>query len=150
MKSADLNRDNYNSYYQQYIDAVGNAELLPMMEKQFGKWTTAMTLQHIIDTERVFQYRALRFSRNDKTHLPGFDQDTFVAEVNVSNKSKETFIEEYKATRAGTIALFKSLNEETIKRFGIASNSPSSVESLGFIICGHQRHHRNIIRERYL
>ncbi len=170
MKASDLNSDHYNSYYQQYIDKVGNAVLLDVLQKQLdnfpkfiasipedkmnfsyaeGKWTVAMALQHIIDTERVFQYRALRFSRNDKTALPGFDQDLFVAEVDVSDKTKSGIIEEYSVTRNATISLFKSFNTETLKKYGIASNAPSSVASLGFIICGHQRHHRDIIRERY-
>jgi uncharacterized damage-inducible protein DinB len=171
MKSSDLNPENYNEYYQTYIDKVGDAELLTMLEKQLGnfpnfisslpenkmnyayaegKWTIAMVLQHIIDTERVFQYRAMRIARNDKTPLPGFDQDNFVQEVNVSNKSKETFIDEYRATRASTVTLYQSFDEESLKRVGVASGAPSSVASLGFIICGHQRHHRDIIRERYL
>jgi len=170
MKASDLNSDHYNSYYQQYIDKVGNAVLLDVLQKQLdnfpkfiasipedkmnfsyaeGKWTVAMALQHIIDTERVFQYRALRFSRNDKTALPGFDQDLFVAEVDVSDKTKSGIIEVYSVTRNATISLFKSFNTETLKKYGIASNAPSSVASLGFIICGHQRHHRDIIRERY-
>jgi len=171
MKSTELNPKNYNSYYQKYIDLVGNADLLTKMEKQLenfpnfiaslpedkmnyayadGKWTVAMALQHIIDTERVFQYRALRISRNDKTPLPGFDQDKFVEEVDVSDKSKETLVEEYRSTRAATLALYKSFNSDALKRVGTASNSPSGVASLGFIICGHQRHHRDVIRERYL
>ncbi len=170
MKTSDLNTDHYNSYYQQYIDKVRDADLLDILQKQAanfpkfienipedkmnysyaeGKWSVAMALQHIIDTERVFQYRALRFSRHDKTPLPGFDQDLFVAEVDVSGKSKSDFIEEYNATRNATISLFKSFNDETLKQHGIASDAPSSVASLGFIIGGHQRHHRDIIRERY-
>lgn len=170
MKASDLNLDHYNSYYQRYIDKVGDAALIDVLQKQAvnfpkfiesipedklnysyaeGKWTLAMALQHIIDTERVFQYRALRFSRNDKTPLPGFDQDLFVAEVDVSGKTKSDFIKEYSATRSATILLFKSFNDDTLKQHGIASDAPSSVASLGFIICGHQGHHRDIIRERY-
>lgn len=170
MKASDLNTDHFNSYYQQYIDKVGNVPLMTILQKQAEnfpkfiasipedkmnfsyaeeKWTVGQSLQHIIDTERVFQYRALRFSRNDKTPLPSFDQDVFVAAVDVSGKTKLDFIEEYSATRSATISLFKSFNTDTLKKFGIASNAPSSVASLGFIICGHQRHHRDIIRERY-
>lgn len=171
MKSKDLDPKAYNSYYQTYIDKVGDASLLPMMEKQMGnfpnfmasipeekmnhtygegKWTIAEVLQHIIDAERIFQYRALRFARNDKTPLSGFDENAYVPESYVIGKSKKTLIEEYKTTRAASLSLFKSFDESVLARTGVASNSPMSVGALGFIICGHQRHHRDVIRERYL
>lgn len=172
MKTSELKAGDYNPYYQTYINTLGeDAELLNVLNKQSnnfpqfmgsipddklhyayaeGKWSVAEVLQHIIDTERVFQYRALRFSRNDATPLPGFDQDVFADGVQMENSTKETIIAEYSAVRASTIALFASFDNEALKRLGTASDSPMSVGALGFITCGHQRHHRNVLRERYL
>jgi hypothetical protein len=171
MKASELTSGDYNPYYKTYVDKIGESELIPTLEKQLknfpnfmrsipeeklqyayaeGKWTILEALQHIIDTERVFQYRALRFSRNDQTALPGFDQDVFVPESSANSKSIESIIEEYTTVRASTLSLFSSFNEDILKRLGTASDSPMSVGALGFITCGHQRHHRDIIRERYL
>ena len=90
------------------------------------------------------------FARKDKTPLPGFDQDKFVMESNAENWTKQEMIDNYIIIRKSTIALFEKLPEEALARVGIASDSPMSVAALGFICCGHQKHHRNIIRERYL
>lgn len=172
MKTSELKVGDYNPYYQIYINTLGEeVDLLNVLNKQAknfpqfmasipddklhyayseGKWSVAEVLQHIIDTERVFQYRALRFSRNDAAPLPGFDQDVFADGVQMKNRTKEIIITEYTAVRASTIALFTSFDSEDLKRLGTASDSPMSVGALGFIICGHQRHHRNIVRERYL
>lgn len=115
-----------------------------------GKWTIAQALLHIVDTELIFQYRAFRFSNQDKTPLMGFDQDDYVLENDPRGQNKESIIEAYKTVRASTIAIFKTLNEDRLGYTGMASNLQWSVAGLGFVICGHQRHHRNIIRERYL
>lgn len=172
MKPSELKEGDHNQYFKTYIDKLGEGSaLLPTMIKQLknfpnfmtsipeeklhyayapGKWTILEALQHIIDTERIFQYRALRISRNDKTPLQGFDQDVFVPESGANTKSIAEIVEEYKTVRASTISLFASLDDTILKRVGTASNSPMSVGAIGFIICGHQRHHRDIIRERYL
>lgn len=115
-----------------------------------GKWTLAEAIVHIIDTERIFQYRSLRIARNDKTPLPGFDQDDYVPQSNASGRSTTSLIEEYKAVRDATITLFSSFDEEAMLRIGIASDSKMSTRALGFIISGHQAHHVKIIKERYL
>lgn len=88
--------------------------------------------------------------RGDKTPLPGFDQDIFVPNSNADRRTKESIIEEYKVIRRSTIALYSNMNGQSLQRKGVASDSPMSVAALGFIICGHQKHHRNVIRERYL
>ncbi|WP_297793108.1 DinB family protein [uncultured Eudoraea sp.] len=171
MKNSELKKEDYNPYYEPYIAALGDVQLLDMLKRQLvnfpqfidsipedkfhysyqeGKWTVAQVLLHILDTERVFQYRALRFARKDKTPLPGFDQDKFVMESNAENWTKQEMIDNYIIIRKSTIALFEKLPEEALARVGIASDSPMSVAALGFICCGHQKHHRNIIRERYL
>ena len=114
-----------------------------------NKWSVAEVLIHIIDTERIFQYRAFRFSRKDETALPGFDQDAYITESNGLNRNKEDILEEYLAVRNSTITLFKNLGNEQLKRVGIASGIPWSVAALGFVISGHQKHHANILLTKY-
>jgi uncharacterized damage-inducible protein DinB len=171
MKTSQLKDHEYNPYYRTYIEALGEVSLLDTLRSQLinypqflgsipqeklmykyadGKWTVAEVLVHVLDTERVFQYRALRFARKDLTPLPGFDQDNYVPHSDANSRSIESLVKEYKAIRACTISLFETFDEATLKRKGVASNSPMSVAALGFIMCGHQKHHRNIIRERYL
>jgi len=115
-----------------------------------GKWTLAEVLVHIMDTERVFQYRALRFARNDRTDLPGFDQDAFVPNSNASKRSLGDLRQEFVAVRDSSIALFRSFDRETLDRMGIANGLPMGVGAMGFIISGHQAHHLKIIGQRYL
>lgn len=115
-----------------------------------GKWTLAEVLVHIMDTERVFQYRALRFARNDKTDLPGFDQDSYVPQSNASKRSLGDLRQEYTSVRDSSITLFRSFDRETLDRMGVANGNPMGVGALGFIISGHQAHHLRIIGERYL
>ncbi len=171
MRIAELKKEEYNPFYQTYIDVLGDVELFDLLRRQLenfpqflgslpdeklhyayaeGKWTIAEALLHVLDTERVFQYRALRFMRGDKTPLPGFDQNLYVPNSNADRRTKDSIIEEYKAIRLSTIALFSNMNGQMLHNMGKASNSPMSVAALGFIICGHQKHHRNVIRERYL
>lgn len=171
MLLSGLPTSEYNPYYRTYTMALGEVslmdalvdgkeELLSLMEKipeeklsfayAEGKWTLAEALVHILDTERVFQYRALRFARNDKVDLPGFDQEVFVPYSNSGSRTVQDLMAEYKAVRDSTIALFKSFDEEALMRKGVASGSPMSVRAMGFIISGHQAHHIRIIRERYL
>lgn len=171
MKTSALNKHEYNPYYGTYIEALGEVDLLATLKKQRknfpkfigsipedklhyayadGKWTIAEVLTHILDTERVFQYRALRFARNDETPLPGFDQDAYVPQSGGNKRTIKDLIKEYKAIRRSTIELYKTFDDTVLARKGVGSNSPMSVAALGFIMCGHQKHHRNIIRERYL
>nr|WP_297788043.1 DinB family protein [uncultured Allomuricauda sp.] len=171
MVLSELPSSEYNPFYQTYVMALGNVELIEELERgkeellsllkelpeeklkyayAEGKWSLAEALVHTIDTERIFQYRALCIARNDKTPLPGFDQDTYVPYSNAANRSKISLMEEYKAVRESTICLFNSFDDEAIKRVGTASGSKMSVRALGFIISGHQKHHVRIINERYL
>lgn len=170
MRSADLPVSEYNPYYHTYILALGDVNLMDSLKEGLGdfssfmqglpeeklnysyregKWTLAEVLMHIIDAERVFQYRALRFGRNDNTPLAGFDQDVYVPQSNASRKTKKEILDEYQAVRNGTISLFKSFDDDALKRIGTASDSKMSTRAMGFIICGHQAHHLKIIRERY-
>ena len=115
-----------------------------------GKWTLKELIQHIIDTERVFCYRALSFARNDQTSLPGFDQDVFVDNAAANNRDYYDLLDEMKVLRKSSIQLFKSFSKEALLRIGVASNNKMSVRALGYLFSGHQIHHINIVKERYL
>ncbi|WP_263649826.1 DinB family protein [Rasiella rasia] len=169
--TSPLTSNEYNEYYKRYIDLAISAPLLeglatgmletheffesiPNEKLEFryaeGKWTPKQILLHIIDTERVFAYRALQFSRASNVEIKGFDQDEFAANSNADNRSQDSLLKEYMAVRTSSILLFKSFNEATLKRMGEASNFPLSVRASGYIICGHEKHHIKIIKERYL
>ena len=115
-----------------------------------GKWSLKEMLLHQIDSERVFAYRAMRFARNDGQNLPGFEQDDYVAHSGANARSIASLLAEYDATRAATVVLFDSFTEEQLNRRGTANNGPATVRALLYIVPGHERHHLNIIRERYL
>ena len=115
-----------------------------------GKWTIKEVLQHIIDSERVFAYRALRFARKDATALPGFDENQFAAAAKADTRSWDKLVEEFKVVRRSSELLFNSFDEEQLESNGISSNSPNYVLAVGFIIIGHAMHHQKIVREKYL
>jgi uncharacterized damage-inducible protein DinB len=167
MKKPEANE--FNSYYGAYINRVeGDVftaleqiaqsvinRLKSTSEEELhrayaeGKWTVAELIQHMIDTERVMTYRALRIARGDRTALPGFDQDLFVKNMNVLSKTAQDFINEYQAQRAATLSFFRSLSEEETQRQGTASNNPVSVRALAYIIAGHDLHHFEVLNQRY-
>lgn len=115
-----------------------------------GKWTIKELLQHIIDAERVFAYRALRFARMDATVLPGFDENNWAAAANKINRKWDDVVAEFKNVRASSEMLFESLGEEQLLFKGTASNQPLNALAMGYIIAGHTKHHMDIIEERYL
>jgi uncharacterized damage-inducible protein DinB len=115
-----------------------------------GKWTLKELIQHIIDTERVFCYRALSFARNDQTPLPGFDQDVFIDNDTANERDYYDLLDEMKVLRESSIQLFKSFSKEALLRIGVASDNKMSVRALGYLFSGHQIHHINIVKERYL
>jgi uncharacterized damage-inducible protein DinB len=115
-----------------------------------GEWTIKEILVHIVDDERIYAYRALRAARNDKTGLPGFDQDLFTAHSAANQRSLESIIEEYASVRAATITLFNNLPEEALTRSIIANDHLMSVRAAAYHIAGHELHHLNSIRQNYL
>jgi len=114
------------------------------------KWTIKETLVHIIDDERIYAYRALCFGRNEKTALPGFEQDNYVTFSNANGRPIENILDEYEAVRYATIALYDGFDDAAQLRAGIANNNATSVRALGYHIAGHELHHVNIIKGRYL
>ena len=115
-----------------------------------GKWTIKEILQHIIDAERVFSYRALRFARKDATPLPGFDENLFAENAATERRKWDELVEEFKAVRKSTEILFNSFHSEQLESGGVSGNHPNYVLGMGFICVGHCIHHRNVIKERYL
>jgi len=115
-----------------------------------GKWTIKDMLVHLSDTERIFVYRALRFSRGDETPLPGFEESLFAANARANEREKEDILREYSLVRESSIAFIESLSDEALDRRGLANNNLLSVRYIVNLICGHHKHHLNILRERYL
>jgi hypothetical protein len=115
-----------------------------------GKWTVKEILSHIIDTERIYAYRLLRFSRNDSTELPGFEQDDYVKYSHANERSLEEMLLEFTAVRMSSVTLMKSLDPDVLGRAGKASGRRLTVRATAYILAGHAMHHVNIIKERYL
>ncbi len=115
-----------------------------------GKWTVKELLQHMIDAERVFCYRALSFARKDSAPLPSFDENVWAITAKAPKRKWNDLVDEFKALRAANIAFFASLDEEQLQQTGTANNNVMSVAALGFVCAGHVAHHMRIIRERYL
>lgn len=115
-----------------------------------GKWTIKEVLLHMIDTERVFAYRLLSFMRGDKIALPGFNQDIWMEQVDVSNRTIKDLFKEWKAVRDNTLFLHDQCSEEQSKFLGTASNWKVSVRAYFFVIIGHHLHHVAVLKERYL
>ena len=160
------------TFYQRYIDLVpDDGNLLIHLEDIFadteelvyeipaekltyayaeGKWTIKDILVHLADAERVFIYRALRFSRADETPLPGFDEKVFSQHAGANDREIVDIMREFSLVRESSIAFIESLNEETLSRKGMASGYLISVRSILNVVYGHHKHHINIIHERYL
>ncbi len=115
-----------------------------------GKWCIKDIVQHLIDCERVFVYRAMRFARYDKTTQPFFDENEFAKAAKAASIPIKKLLKEYKTTRQATLAFFNNLSADTCKRAGIAGNTMTTVRALAWIICGHELHHWRVVRERYL
>lgn len=115
-----------------------------------GKWTVKQVLGHIIDTERIFGYRALRIARGDKTALPPFDQDAYVAAAHSGERSWASLVEEFELLRRSHILMFGALKTEDWVRQGTVSGSTVSVRAMAYVLTGHELHHRKILAERYL
>lgn len=171
MHISELNKSTYNEYYQTYISTLKEVELVSELQARLdslvpileaikeedynysyaaGKWSIRALLLHIIDTERVLQYRAFTFARNNGCALNGFEQDDYVVNSYPNLRSKSSLIDEFITVRKSSISLFSSFDKEIFNNAGKIEGSPMSVGAAGFIICGHQKHHENVIIEKYL
>lgn len=166
-----INLEEVPPFYQTYVRLVMHMEMqdalvsirnqteeliasLPAEKEDFAygpsKWTVKEVLCHILDAERIFVYRALCFSRNDKTNLPAFDENAYVPESNASRRTIRSIREELNNLRASTIDFFGSCSEEMLARSGTANNTRISVRTLGYVVAGHAAHHLAILKQRYL
>ena len=171
MKTSQLSQTEFAPFYSTYISMVDEVDLVEELEisvHEFikfiqnipldkydyryaeGKWTIKDIIQHLMDAERIFAYRALRIARNDKTPLASFEENDYADIAGANERSIRDLLTELAIVRQSTIALFKTLSEEVLQRVGIASGFEVSVRALGFIIIGHQKHHEKIFKERYL
>jgi hypothetical protein len=161
----------HNPYYAKYIALVTEADAIQALESQIvdalallrtipeskgdhrygpDKWTIREVLGHLIDGERVFAYRALRFARNDRTELPGFDENTYVPAGGFGRRTLADLAAEWELVRRSNLAMFSGLDAEAWRRQGTANGNGISVRALAYIIAGHGRHHVALLRERYL
>lgn len=114
-----------------------------------GKWTVKDILQHVIDNERIMSYRALRFSRNDKTQLPGYEEEILAANTVAAHRTVDDLMDEFRELRRSTITLFKNMDKAMLTRVGNANQTEINALALGFVILGHPVHHMNVLRDRY-
>ncbi len=162
--------DEYLPYYHRYVSLVPDGDVLVSLVSQLGsvtallrgvpdskegyryqpdKWSIRELVGHVIDTERVFSYRALRFGRNDQLALEGFDQDVFVNNASFESVPLEGLIEELESVRKSTILLFRNLEPKAWERRGVASGGEVSVRALAWMTAGHSIYHEEILRTRY-
>ncbi|MBL7703540.1 MAG: DinB family protein [Ferruginibacter sp.] len=163
--------ETYNPYFKRYIDQVPEEDLTIAFDNQLpiitgflnsisedkstyayapGKWTLKELLQHIIDTERIFNYRALAIARKETAPLPDFDEDSYAANSNANSRPWQILVDEFLLVRQSTRFLYDSFTEEMLASSGISSNAPSTVLSFGFTTLGHFYHHKKVMEERYL
>lgn len=153
-----------------YVALVGDEPVLEILERQQqstfdffsaipaekaayayaeGKWTVRQVLGHMADTERVFAYRALVFSRESR-ELPGFDQDLYMQHSNLGDRTLQDLANEFRTIRESSLYLLRSVGDEQSLQKGIASGHPVSVRGLAYLIAGHELHHLKVLKERYL
>jgi hypothetical protein len=161
----------YNAFYATYVNAIEPGDILQILTEQKlevllwmdsatpemadfryaeGKWSAKEVIGHMVDTEWVFAYRLLRFSRGDKTPLAGMDQDLIMAGANFQDRDLSDMAQEFKGLRRATIQLVGSLSEDMMHRSGTASGFGFTVRAMCWIIAGHCQHHLNILHERYV
>jgi hypothetical protein len=160
----------YTPYYDRYISLIPGNDIIGTLAAQLpktvalldsrgeadgafryapGKWTVKEAVGHVIDTERIMSYRALRIARNDRTPIEGFEQDDYVRDGPFADLRLADLVEEFKSVRAATVAFFRGLRTTDWTRRGIANKNEISVRALAYVIGGHELHHRHILEERY-
>ena len=160
----------YTPYYDRYISLIPGSDIVATLTTQLpktvallsarseqdgelryapGKWSVKEVVGHMIDTERIMTYRALRIARNDRTPMEGFEQDDYVRDGPYGDLRLADLIEEFKTVRAATLAFFRNLRPSDWARRGTANKNEVTVRALAYIIAGHELHHRHILEERY-
>lgn len=162
--------DEYAPYYGRYISLVQGDDILDTLDQQRrqtmmllcgrddeegdfryapDKWNAKEVLGHVCDTERIFAYRALRFSRGDATPIEGFEQDDYVKNGPFAQRPLADLVEDFIGVRRATLSLLRNLDEAAWLRRGSANKNEVSVRALAYIIAGHELHHRRILEEKY-
>jgi len=161
----------YFSYYEKYVRLVPETDIIAALQSQLqntltllrgisaekavfryaaGKWSIKEVVGHLIDSERVFAYRALRFARSDQAPLAGFEQDDYVRAASFDDYPWNDLIDDFEQARKSSVSLLRHLKPEAWQRRGVANNNPITVRALAYIIVGHERHHLEQLRARYL
>jgi len=161
----------YPTFYARYIDPLPDAPILDVLERQVaetaallesigeanaayryapGKWSVKEVAGHVADVERIFCVRALRFARGDATPLPGFEQNAYVANAGFDRQPLARLVDALRTARASALALFRSLDDDALRRRGTAASGEFCVRAIAWIIAGHQAHHVRVLEERYL
>jgi len=130
-------------FFQNIQEEAGNQRYKP------EKWTVKQVLAHVVDTERIFSYRALRFSRGDVTDLPGYDEKLFAENAGVDARPVADIVAEFELVRSSSVALFESMTPDMLNLSGTANGMAIDVRALGYLMAGHAIHHKNIVQERY-
>jgi hypothetical protein len=163
--------EEYPEYYNQYLSLVKDGDIIEILEEQsayvqkfiasipedkgdstygFGKWTIKEIFGHLIDSERILTYRALRIARRDKQPLPGYDQDDYIKNAKYYRKTLKEIADEMLLLRAANLKFFKCLDSEDLIQRGIANDQEITVRALIFILAGHELYHINFIKDNYL
>jgi hypothetical protein len=172
MKLSPPTTEEFSPFYADYIqrahDQVDVLAVLPMQidalnsmlgkltdeQARFkfgpGEWSIKEVMGHLNDVERVFSYRLLRVSRNDKTPIPGFEQDDFVREAGFDQYPIKDLLQEFELLRRANILMINNMSEEATKRIGTASNNPVSARALIYMLVGHVDHHVTSFQQNYL
>jgi len=164
-------QNEYAPYYDTYIKKLVGNDIIEILTDQLerivnlfksinedkgnyayaaGKWSIKEVLGHMIDGERIFSYRALCIARGEQQPLPGFEQDDYVKAAQFNKRTLSSLVDDYRYTREADIALFKSFDDEALNRWGTASNNKVTVRAIMFIVAGHEEHHINILKTKYL
>jgi hypothetical protein len=162
--------DDYATWFRSYVDRVPDGDVLARLREQVGhmlallgntsieqadhryepgKWSVKRVVQHLVDGERMFCYRALCIARGDTQPLPGFDENAYAAHDASDGRTLDAIAAEYRAVRAATLALFEGFDDAAWQRRGVANGQPIAVGALPWIVLGHDLHHFAILRERY-
>lgn len=161
----------YNPYYYEYIRRVPSGDVLALMQNQIadscallsglseeqvsfrpapGEWTIKQIIGHLIDSERIFSYRALRFARRDSSPLPGMEPNPYVENAHFDQQNLRDLTDELMLVRRSSIMLFRGFSADDLLQIGVASGNPISVRALIYICAGHEHHHMESIRKVYL
>ncbi len=163
--------DEFDSYYERYVSLVAGGDIISALARQVsetrnllaeigaekanfryaeGKWSVKELVGHMIDTERIFAYRALRIARGDKTPIEGYEQDDYIKNAEFAKCNLADLAKEFALVRKSNVSMFKNLSETAWHRRGTANGKEVSVRALAYISAGHEVYHAGILKDRYL